>query len=244
MDTILSTSNQKGGAQGDGDRGEEEPEELGGPKPGVRSDGGVLPGNGFWVPAEGEALLPVGLDERVEGVRQGVCLGVRERVDHRRGPLLRDSLRLLDRRGAERVVRRQLPGHVERVGVGPDGDDGRDHHDRPLGVLLVPARDAVYVVVVPRLQRLPKLVEVLARLAEEGLEGAPQRRLGGGMEPAICLAPVLGEMPITAPNTTNGCFLRPLPPYGAPPWVRSRESQSTWGALPHSPGLEAHPGRT
>ena len=46
------------------------------------------------------------------------------------------------------------------------------------------------------------------------------------------------------PNTTNGCFLRPLPPHGAPPWVRSRESQSTWGALPHSPGLEAHPGRT
>ena len=57
-----------------------------------------------------------------------------------------------------------------------------------------------------RLQRLPKLVEVLARLAEEGLEGAPQRRLGGGMEPAICLAPVLGEMPITAPKHHERVF--------------------------------------
>jgi hypothetical protein len=184
----------------------------------------------------------------VEGVRQGVCLGVRERVDHRRGPLLRDSLRLLDRRGAERVVRRQLPGHVERVGVGPDGDDGRDHHDRPLGVLLVPARDAVYIVVVPRLQRLPKLVEVLARLAEEGLEGAPQRRLGGGMEPAIRLAPVLGDALGQAPITMSRYSKRVFSPASAASRSAAvssvRRESIHLGALPHGTGLGARLGRT
>ena len=188
MDTILCTSNQKGAPREMAVVVRRSPRSLEAQNPACIPTEAFFRGTvSEFQPRGREALLPVGLDERVEGVRQGVCLGVRERVDHRRGPLLRDSLRLLDRRGAERVVRRQLPGHVERVGVGPDGDDGRDHHDRPLGVLLMPARDAVYVVVVPRLQRLPKLVEVLARLAEEGLEGAPQRQvLGEGLRATAC----------------------------------------------------------
>ena len=84
--------------------------------------------------------------------------------------------------------------------------------------------------------------EVIARIAEQGLEGAPQRRLGGGMEPAICLAPVLGEMPITAPKHHERVFSPASAALRSAAVGSVKRESIHLGALPHGTGLGARLG--